>query len=267
LSAAGLRSLVREARSVVQTARDELASGSAGPIVVSGMLAEQLARELGAGASAGAVVATDGAPVSTAEVLVRVVAGEPSEADETFVRTADRRGAPVVIVQLWPQADWTTPFVLSPFVVECRAGEGFPLGEIAERIVGASEHGPVLASRVPELKKAVSHAAVRQAVLRSALLGLAGASKGAARPLIALEQVRMLARLRATNTGSVGSDEMPVVAAGVGMALASGFAFRSVARAAREVLPAPVVEVAVAVVGTWALARALRILESRIPAA
>jgi hypothetical protein len=251
----------------VQTARDELSPAKAGAIVVSGMLAEQLAKELGAGASAGAVIVDDGAPVSAAEVLVRVLAGEPSEADESFVRTADQRRIPVVVVQLWPQADWTRPYVLSPFVVECRAGEGFPLREIADRIVEASEHGPILAARVPELKKAVSHGIVRYAVIRSAFLGIASSSRGGTRPLIALEQVRMLARLRATTTGSAGSDEMPLVAGGAALALSAGFAFRGVARSARQVLPAPLADAAVAAAGTWALAKALRMLEARIPAA
>jgi len=261
-----LRALVHEARSVLQTANDELSPASVGPIVVSGMLAEQLAKQLGAGAAADAVVLDEGGRASAAEVLVHVLAGEPSEADEMLVRAADRRRTPVLIVQLWPQADWTTPFVLTPFVVECRAGEGFPLREIADRIVEASEHGPVLASRVPELKQAVTHGVVRQAMVRSVLLGVAGAGKGAARPSIAVEQIRMLARLRATTTGANGSDEMPVVAGAAAAALATGFAFRGVARAARQVLPAPVADAAVAAAGTWALARALQILEARIPA-
>jgi hypothetical protein len=249
----------------VQTARDELSPAKAGPIVVSGMLAEQLTRELGAGASAGAVIVDDGAQVSAAEVLVRVLAGEPSEADESFVHTADQHRTPVVVVQLWPQADWTRPYVLSPFVVECRAGEGFPLREIADRIVEALEHGPTLAARVPELKKAVSHGIVRYAVIRSAFLGIASSGRGGTRPLIALEQVRMLARLRATTTGSAGSDEMPLVAGGAALALSAGFAFRGVARSARQVLPAPLADAAVAAAGTWALARALWMLEARVP--
>jgi len=259
--------LVREARSVVQTARDELSPDGAGPIVVSGMLAEQLAKQLGADAVTSAVTVDEGARASSAEVLVRVIAGEPSEADETFVRAADKRGTPVVIVQLWPQADWKPPFVLSPFVVECRAGEGFPVPEIADRIGEATEHGPLLASRVPEVEKAVAHGIVRQAVIRSAVLGIAGAGSGVARPLIALEQIRMLARLRATTTGSAGSDELPFVAGGAAVALAAGFAFRGAARSARQVLPAPLADAAVAAAGTWVLAKILRALETRIPPA
>jgi hypothetical protein len=258
--------LTHEARTVVRTARHELAPENVGPVVVSGMLAEQLERELGAGAAAGAVFTADGAPVPTAaEVLVHVLAGEPSEADESIIRAADLSRTPVVVVQLWPQADWTPPYVLSPFVVECRAGEGFPLREIADRVVEASEHGPLLASRVPELKDAVSHGVMRQAILRSALFGFAGTSKGAARPLIVLEQVRMLARLRAATTGSAGSDEMPFVAGGAALVLAAGFAFRGVARSVRQTLPAPIANGAVAAAGTWALAKTMQALEARIP--
>jgi hypothetical protein len=259
--------LAHEVRNVVQTARNELSPASVGSVVVSGMLAEQLAKELGAGAEAGAVSVDQGGPITGAEALIRVLAGEPSEADELFVRTADEGRIPVVIVQLWPQADWKPPFVLSPFVVECRAGEGFPLREIADRVIESSEHGPALASRVPELKTAVSYDIVRRAVIRTAFLAIASSRRGAMRPWIALEQVRMLTRLRATTTGSTGSDEMQVVAGGAAVALAAGFAFREVARAAREVVPAPVADAAVAAAGTWALAKTLRLLEARIPSA
>ena len=264
MRAASLTALVYEARSVVVTLRGELSPASVEPVVVSGMLAEQLAKELAAGAEPGAVVAQEGTGAPLAEVLVRIVAGEPADADTAFVRAAERRGTPVVLVQLWPQADWTPTFVLSPFVVECRAGEGFPLREIADRIVEASEHGPLLAARIPALKEATSDGLVRGSVLRASILAVAGTGKGAARPLITLEQLRMLARLRATTTRS-GPDEMPVMAGGAAIALAAGFAFRGVARRARDVLPAPVANAAVAAAGTWALAKVLQTLEARIP--
>lgn len=260
---AALTALVHEARSVVATLRGELSPASVRPVVVSGMLAEQLAKELAAGAEPGAVVAQEGASAPSAEVLVRIVAGDPSDADATSVRAADRRGTPVVLVQLWPQADWTPTFVLSPFVVECRAGEGFPLREIADRIVESSEHGPLLAARIPALRKATSDGLVRGSVLRAAILAVAGTRK-ATRPLITLEQLRMLARLRATTTGSGPPDELPVVAGGAAIALAAGFAFRGVARRAQEVLPTPIANAAVAAAGTWALARVLQTLEAQL---
>ena len=259
---ASLTALVYEARSVVATLRGEFSPASVGPVVVSGMLAEQLAKLLAAGAEPGAVVAQEGASTPSAEVLVRIVAGDPSDADAAFVRAANGHRTPVVLVQLWPQADWTPTFVLSPFVVECRPGEGFPVREIADRIVEASEHGPLLAAQIPALKEATSDGLVRGSVLRAAILAVAGPRK-ATRPLIALEQLRMLARLRATTTGS-GPDELPVMVGGAAVALAAGFAFREVARRAQEVLPAPIANAGVAAAGTWALAKVLQTLEARL---
>jgi hypothetical protein len=265
VSVVGMRALAFEARSLLQTARDELSPSGTGTIGISGMLAEQLAKELGADATPGAVLSHDTSRIPITDVLVRVIAGEPSREDEALVGAADRHGTPVVIVQLWPQADWKPPFVLSPFVVECQAGHGFPLDEIADRIFDASEHGPLLGARIPVLKQSISRGLVRRAVLRSAVLGAISSGKGPTRPLLALEQIRLLARLRATTTGSAVSEGIPGIAAGAGVALASGFILRSAARTAREVLPAPVANAAVAAAGTWALAKALRVFEARLP--
>ena len=259
---AGARALANEARSLGFALREEIAPTSAGPIVVTGVLAEQLAKELGAGAAPGAVVFGSDPPPPHAEVLVHVVAGDPSPEDEELVAEAAARGVEVVIVELWPQADWTRPFVLSPFVVECRTGEGFPVREIAGRIVEATESSTVLASTVPAIADAARAGVVKQAVVRSALIGLAGARLGVSRPLLSLEQVRMVSRLRAVSSGPGVADELPVLAGGAAIVVASGFAFRGVARAARSFLPDPVADAAVAAAGTWALARALRTLES-----
>jgi len=268
VTATRIRAAALEIRDVVTTARNELEPKSAGAIAVSGMLAEQLARELGAGAESGAVAVGDGSLVAGAEALVHVIAGEPSEADEAFVRAADHAGVPIVLVQLWPQAEWRAPFVLSPFVVECRAGEGFPVRKIADRIAEASEHAPALASRVPVLEDAVADGVVRRATVRAALLAVAGARKGAARPLIAIEQVRMLSRLRSLGPGSTEARTQSALAGEAAAILASGFAFRAVARAARRALPAPVVNAAVAAAGTRALGEVLRKLhETRISSA
>jgi hypothetical protein len=229
------------------------------------MLAEQLAKELGAGADPGAVVVGSGAVPAHAAVHVRIVAGDPSPEDEALVAAAARHDADVVIVELWPQADWTKPFVLSPFVVECRAGEGFPVGEIADRIVEATDDAPVLAARVPALAQATRSGLVEQAVIRSALIGLVGSRLGRSRPLLVLEQARLVSRLRAVSSGPAVSEEVPVVAGSAAAVLASGFALRAAARTAGAVLPAPLVNAAVAAAGTWALARAFRLLEPRLP--
>jgi hypothetical protein len=264
---AGARALALEARSLGFALREEASAGEAGPIVVTGVLAEQLAKELGAGARPGAVVYGSGPPPSNAEVLVHVLAGDPTAEDEDHVEGAVALGVEVVIVELWPQADWTRPFVLSPFVVECRAGEGFPVREIAGRIVEAAEHPTVLAADVPAIADAARASVVTQSVVRAALVAFFGGRKGsAARPILSLEQVRMVSRLRVVSSGAAVSDELPVLAGGAASVAASGFALRRVARAAREILPDPVADAVVAAAGTWALAKAFGVAQSRLPA-
>ncbi len=265
MSVAGFRSLVDEARRVGVQVRGDLHEEPVGPIGVSGMLAEQLVKQLSAGAEPGAVVIGGTEIAGRAEVLVRIVAGDLTEDDDALVSAADAVGAPVVIVQLWPQADWTRPFVLSPFVVECRAGEGFPIPEIADRIVESAEHDATLAARVPVLAEASRSGAVTSAVIRAGLIGLAGSRLGVSRSILTLEQVRLLSRLR--NVSGAGSDdELRVRAAGAGAVLVTGFALRGASRSLRGFLPAPLANAAVAAAGTWALARLVRLAESKLPA-
>jgi hypothetical protein len=232
-----------------------------GRIVVSGMLAEQLARELSADADAGLVVFGDQPAVESAAVVVRVIAGDPKHEDDVLVRAADAAGVPVVFVQLWPQENWSAVFVLSPFVVECKPGAGFPIAEIAAQIVRAVEHPAALAARVPVLRETVESDAVRRSVARTALLAASGARKGPARPLITLEQLRMLSTLRVAERPAAAPSLPPQALAAA--TLAASFALRSLARAGSRSLPAPLVNVVVAAGGTWALAEALRRLEAR----
>lgn len=267
MNVAGARSAITEVRSLFSAAHHEELH-RVGPIVVSGMLAEQLAKELAASAVPGAVVIGQGKSVAQqgAEVLVHVIAGDPTDADVELVRAAGALGVETVVVELWPQEDWTRPFVLSPFVVECQAGQGFPVREIAERIVEASEEGPALARQVPVLADVVRDGLVSRAVLRSALIGLAGSRLGAARPLLTLEQARLASGLRATAADHPPQDN-GALAAEMAALLAIGFGLRKAARSGRSVLPAPLVQAAVAALGTWALAKVVRQLETRRAAA
>ena len=260
----GILAIVAEARSLGSALRTEPAR-AAGTIAVTGVLAEQLAKELAAGAAPGGVIVGGERLPADLEVLVHVIAGDPSPADVELVREAATRGADTVVVELWPQEEWTRPFVLSPLVVECRAGQGFPVREIADRIVEATENGPALASRVPVLADSVRDGLVRQSVIRSALIGLAGARLGAARPLLTLEQVRLVSELRAASGVTVAADQRQVLAGQTAFVLASGFAFRRVARALRSSLPTPLAHAAVAAGGTWVLAKAVEAIEARLP--
>jgi hypothetical protein len=264
VSAAGLRALVSEVRSVDAALVGSGDSGAVGPIGVSGMLADQLAKELAAGSAAGAIVVGGVELVARAELLVRIIAGDPSAEDENLVRKADAQGVPVVVVQLWPQAEWAIPFILTPFVVECRAGEGFPVREIADRIVEAAEDGALLASRAPVLADAVRARSVKNAVIRSALIGLVGSRLGVSRKLLTLEQVRLVAQLRATSSSGALDADLPIRAGGAAAALAAGFVLRGAARALRTVLPAPVAHAAVAAAGTWAVAKAFELADARL---
>jgi hypothetical protein len=257
----GVRSILLEARELVQTIQNESAPSRTGAVVVSGMLCEQLARELGRGAEPGAVIVDGSSRLREAEVLVHVMAAEPSAADEALVQAADAAGVPVVLVQLWPQEVWTPPFVLTPFVVECSAGKGFPLPEIARRIAEAVEHPTDLARRIPVLQDVVADRLVGTSVLRAALIGVAGPRLGVSRPLLALEQVRLLSRLRSLQ-GRGGSEELPVVAGVAAAAIGASFALRGVARSARRSFPAPLVNAAVAAGTTWALAEVVRRLDT-----
>jgi hypothetical protein len=252
-----------EARGIVVALREGVGEMSVGAILVSGMLAEQLGRELGSGAKPGAVFAGDVTHVPRAEVVVHVIAGEPSDADDELVMVADRHGVPVVLVQLWPQADWGRPYVLTPFVVECETGKGFPISEIARRIVEAVEDSVALARRAPVLEGAVTRAVVGTSAVRAAVTAALGSRSAGTRPLLVLEQVRMLAELRALEDRSEGRDVLAPLAGIAAATVGASFAFRTAARKAGRVLPAPLVNAAVAAAGTWALGEAFRRLEQR----
>lgn len=261
MKAAGLAEVVLEVRKALTAIQDKEARAPIGPLVVSGALAEQLVRELGAGAVPGAVVVREVPTAAGAEVVVRVLAGDPGEAEDALVREADRLGTPVVFVQLWPQANWSALFVLSPFVIECRAGEGFPVVTIAEMVARASANAEALAARIPVLREPVESSAVRQAVSRTALIGATGERKGPARPLITLEQLRMLSSLRAADRLEPRSEIPPAAVAAA--TVAASFGLRTLARTAGRSLPVPLVNAVVAAGGTWALAKAIEALHAR----
>lgn len=262
MKVAEVRSLALELRSLGATLKDEAQDESVGAVLVSGVLAEQLAKELRAGAEPGSVLQGGPELLGRADVAVRVIAGEPTAEDDAFVRTSQSGDVPVVLVQLWPQPDWTRPFVLTPFVVECRAGEGFPVQEIAGRIVEASDHAAVLAARIPSLVDAAQDGSVLEAVVRSALIGLAGPRLGISRRLLTLEQIRLLSRLR-TTTGATVDEEPRSRAAAAAAVFGTGYALRTVARSLRGVVPAPIANAAVAAAGTWAIAKVVEIVDER----
>jgi len=263
-----IRPLLMEMRDLVKTLREELEPVSVGPLLVTGMLAEQLARQLAVGAAPGAVIAADAARVAGSAAVIHVMAGEPAPADDELVREADRHGVPVVLVQLWPQKHWTAPYVLTPFVVECRVGEGFPISEIARRIIEAVEQPVALARGVPVFQDSVADAVIGTTAIRAAILGALTARPGSrsreARPLLALEQVRMLADLRLLDDAPGRSQPLPLIAGIAAAIVGTGFVFREAARRGQEGLPSPLVNATVAGAGTWLVGEAVRRLDSRL---
>jgi hypothetical protein len=180
------------------------------------------------------------------------------------VRAAERGEIPVVIVQLWPQANWRGPYVLTPFVVECKAGEGFPLRKIAQLIATAADDATSLAARIPVLRQPVTSAVRRDSIVRSALIGATMGKKGTARRVLALEQIGVIARLRALEEPETDKTTQLPVAAGTAVAtIAASYGFRELAYALRGRVPQRVGDAAVAAAGTWLLADVSRRLEAR----
>jgi uncharacterized protein (DUF697 family) len=219
---AGLRA--REVLGVVREARSVAASTA--PIVVLGLLAEELARGLRAGAGDGRAVVVGGDPTRAAAVVV-VVAGAAGVAEERALREATRRGIPVVAVQTDTRTPVSLPYVLATDVVECPPGHGFPIPEIAAALAGLLGHeGVSLSGRLPVLRDAVCRALIGSASRQAALVGLVPWSKRPHFPVLALIQTRLVLDLAAAHGRAIDRDYAPDVAAVAGASVG----LRSLAR-------------------------------------
>ena len=110
------------------------------------------------------------------------------------------------------------------------------------------------------LHDVVSDKLVGTSVIRAALIGALGGRKRASRPVLALEQVRTVARLRSLRAGAT-PQELPALAGAATAALALSYLLREAARRAGGTLPGPLANAAVAAGTTWALAEAVRRLK------
>ncbi len=222
------------------------------PLVVSGALAAQLGKELERGAKPGAV-RVDGR-AEDAAVLVRVLAGETSEADERELRAAKRAKVPVVAVQTGP-TEAEIPYVLATDVVHCRPGEGFPVAEIAAAVAARlGESGTALAARVPVLREPLSRELIESFSRKNGVAAVAIFIPGADFPVLTLNQLRLVLRLAAAHGVEVDQQRPPEVLATV----AAGLGFRAVARQLLGAIPVAgwLVKGAVAYGGTRALGEA-----------
>ena len=208
-------SLFRELKTAAQETR---------PLVVSGPLAEQLAKELSRGAAAGAVRV--GGRVQDAACLIRLLAGAPTDEDERELKAARRAKVPVVVVQTGTE-DFDIPYVLATDVVKCRPGEGFPVEEIAAAVAARlGEAGTGLAARVPVLREPLSRELIESFSRKNGILAVAIFVPGADFPVLTLNQIRLVLRLAAAHGVDVDQQRVPEVLATV----AAGFGFRAVAR-------------------------------------
>jgi uncharacterized protein (DUF697 family) len=244
LHPAALLGLVRELREAAADVR---------PIQVSGVLAEQLARELVAGGEPGAVRV--GGEPSSAALLVLVLAGQPPPEDAELLRAAGRARTPAIAVQTGPDSTADVPYVLATDVVPCPRGAGFPVEEIARAMARRlGERGTSLAARLPVLRQPVCRELIASFSRKNGVVGAAVFVPGADLPVLALNQIRLVLRVAAAHGEEIDNERLPEVLATLG----SGFALRTVARQALGVVPIAgwAVKGAVAYAGTRALGEA-----------
>jgi uncharacterized protein (DUF697 family) len=226
-----------------------------GPILVTGVLAEQLAAQLRAGAdptNAASLVRTQGDPAHAA-ALVCVLGGAATPADEERLRAAARALVPAVCVQTgsW---DAEIPYVLATDVVDVPPGQGFPVEEIARTLAAAlGSDGASIAGPLPVLRDAVHSRRVADGALAAGAIAL---GRGGPRmPLLALAQARLLSDVAATG-GRAAPDTPRATAEAVAPPLVAALATGLLARTIVRRLPVRnrLLDGAVAAAATYALA-------------
>lgn len=241
-------------RDVLSLARyNRSALAPKGPILVTGVLAEQLATELRAGGDA-SLVGTGGDPAAAA-ALVCVVGASVTPADEELLRAATRALVPAIAVRTGA-SDVRVPYVLATDIVDVTPGQGFPVAEIAQALAAVlGSGGAALAGALPVLRSAVAKRRITDGTLAAATIGL---GRGGPRlPLLALAQARLLADV-ATADGRTAPESPQAAAEAVAPPLAAALATGIAARAIVRRLPARsrLVDGIVAAAVTYALATA-----------
>ena len=222
------------------------------PLVVTGALASQLAKELARDGKPGAVRA--GEPINEAAALVHVLGGEPTEEDERILRAAKRAKAPTIVVQTGTKV-FDVPYVLPTDVVACPPGSGFPIEEIANALAARlGDRGTSLAARLPVLREAVCEALIERFSRQNGLAAVAIFVPGADFPVLTLNQLRMVLRLAAAHGVEVDQQRLPEILATFGAALG----LRAAARQLLGAIPVAgwLVKGGIAYVGTRALGEA-----------
>jgi hypothetical protein len=241
-------------RDVLALARHAQHADTVGrPLLVTGILAEQLASRLAAGGDRG-VVRTSGDPARAA-ALVRVVAGAATADDEAQLRSATRALVPVVVVQTGISSV-RLPYVLATDIVEVPPGSGFPTDEIAGALAAVlGDEGAPLAACLPVLRAAVERRRTIESALSAGALAALTRDGGPQLPALTLAQARMLADLSVAGGASSPRDTRAAaeaVAPALAAAVATGLAARTLVR--RLPVRGRLVDALVAAAATAALA-------------
>lgn len=222
LNPAAVWGLLRELRAVMEDDK---------PLLVTGALAGSLEKELGRGGSPNAV--SSRGRIEDAAVLVRVLAGKPSDEDEAALRAANRARVPVLAVQTAAES-FDVPYVLATDVIACRPGRGFPVEEIARAIAARmGETATSLAARLPVLRDPVCDALIDSFSRKNGILGAAIFIPGADFPVLTLNQVRLVLRLASAYGIEIDQQRLPEIVGTV----AAGFGLRAVARQVLGAIP------------------------------
>jgi len=240
---------------------NELSKTRDRPLLVAGLLADQLARELAAGGDAHAVLT--GGLSEDVEALVYVVGDEVTEEDERVLKLAHRARVPTIVVAAGREAPPRVPFVLATDVVRVEPGHGFPVEEIARALAhGLGENATSLARRLPVLRPAVVERLIESFARKNGIVGAAVFVPGADLPVLTLNQIRMVLRICAAYGLEVDNQRAPEILATIG----AGLGFRALARELLDLVPVAgwLLKGVVAYVGTKGLGEAaVRYCEAR----
>ncbi len=222
------------------------------PLVVTGTLADQLAKELARDGAPGAVRA-DGR-IQDGSALVHVLGGAPTEEDEWLLRAAKRAKVPTIVVQTGAEV-FDVAYVLPTDVVACPPGSGFPVEEIAVALAARlGDAGTGLAARLPVLREAVCGALIERFSRQNGIAAVAIFVPGADFPVLTLNQLRLVLRLAAAHGVEVDQKRLPEILATLGAA----FGLRAVARQLLGAIPVAgwLLKGGIAYAGTRALGEA-----------
>jgi uncharacterized protein (DUF697 family) len=239
----------------------ELRAADERPILVAGILADELARELTAGGDPTAV--RRGGSPEDVEALVYVVGDSITEQDERVLKSARRARVPIILLTAGREPLEDIPYVLATDIVRVEPGHGFPLDRLGEALARRlGEKATSLARRLPVLRGPIVEKLVESFSRKNGILGAAIFIPGADFPVLTLNQLRMVLRICAAHGLAVDRERAPEIVATV----AAGLGFRTLARSLVGLVPVGgwAVKGAVAYTGTRAVGEAsVRYCEAR----